>query len=163
MRGEPTITKELVSSFHVSTGVSVALRYWSNSYDTAAQAGFVTTMRSTIHVYRSIPVYVFASVEKPFAIATSYTPHDSDYWLKVYCLSILVNLGLSYARSLFFFRRTNHASRIIYQDVIHRLLGAPTRFFDTVPSGRILNRLSKDIGTIDRDLAMSLMFFLFVR
>lgn len=38
-----------------------------------------------------------------------------------------------------------------------KLLEAVTRFFDINPTGRILNRFSKDMGIIDEYLPKSLM------
>lgn len=34
-------------------------------------------------------------------------------------------------------------------------MSCAVRFFDSVPLGRIINRLSKDMETIDQDVAMS--------
>lgn len=41
--------------------------------------------------------------------------------------------------------------------MFHALLRAPMRFFDTNPSGRVLNRFSKDMGAIDEFLPRALM------
>lgn len=42
--------------------------------------------------------------------------------------------------------------------LIISLPGTTVRFFDSTPTGRILNRLSKDMETIDQDMANSVMF-----
>ncbi|CAE6434018.1 unnamed protein product [Rhizoctonia solani] len=44
---------------------------------------------------------------------------------------------------------TLRASRILYERMLHAVMRSPSRFFDKTPSGRILNRFSKDIDTID--------------
>lgn len=41
------------------------------------------------------------------------------------------------------------ASKVLHNKMFSSILGATMRFFDTNPSGRILNRFSKDMGAID--------------
>ena len=48
------------------------------------------------------------------------------------------------------------ASRKLHNEMFHKLLRAESRFFDVNPSGRILNRFSKDMGSIDEVLPVTL-------
>ena len=51
-------------------------------------------------------------------------------------------------------------SRILHSELLDNVLHLPQSFFDTTPLGRILNRFSKDIVTIDQVLPSSfLMYF----
>ncbi|CAE6437640.1 unnamed protein product [Rhizoctonia solani] len=47
---------------------------------------------------------------------------------------------------------TLRASRQLYEKMLRSVMRSPSRFFDKTPSGRILNRFSKDIDTIDGGL-----------
>ncbi len=47
------------------------------------------------------------------------------------------------------------ASRAIFNSLLYRLSRAPIRFFDVTPIGRILNRFTTDMNTIDMNLWMS--------
>src|ERR1700753_1716948 len=53
------------------------------------------------------------------------------------------------------------ASKHMLRDAMRRVLRAPMSFFDTTPLGRITNRFSKDIDTMDNNLTDSMrMYFM---
>ncbi|XP_041117373.1 canalicular multispecific organic anion transporter 1 isoform X3 [Polyodon spathula] len=52
------------------------------------------------------------------------------------------------------------ASRILHNRLLHNILHVPMRFFDTTPTGRVVNRFAKDIFTIDEAIPMSLRSWL---
>ncbi|KIM84372.1 hypothetical protein PILCRDRAFT_96946 [Piloderma croceum F 1598] len=54
---------------------------------------------------------------------------------------------------------TYYASQRLHKAAIERVMHAPMSFFETTPLGRIMNRFSKDIDTIDNLLGDSLRMF----
>ncbi|KAF9438940.1 hypothetical protein BGZ76_002939 [Entomortierella beljakovae] len=81
---------------------------------------------------------------------------DIDFYLGVY---VLISIGTLLMASL-----TNYytifgglaASRELHQQLLHKITRAKIRFFDTTPIGRIVNRFSSDISTIDDDVSNGL-------
>lgn len=62
--------------------------------------------------------------------------------------SVLTYITVGYYASL-------QASRSLFNRMLARLTAAPTRFFDTTPIGRILNRWTSDMNTVDGQLQNS--------
>lgn len=48
------------------------------------------------------------------------------------------------------------AARYLHNNLLHRMMRAPTSFFDTTPLGRIINRMSRDVDEVDNDLPATL-------
>jgi ATP-binding cassette subfamily C (CFTR/MRP) protein 4 len=69
-------------------------------------------------------------------------------------ITIVVALGLavvilSFARGVVFFRRCLLSSKQLHHAMSSAVMKATIEFFDTNPSGRILNRFSADVGSND--------------
>lgn len=131
-----------------SLAVSLALRYWAGSYDSEPSS-------SVILLGRHFPSLLL-TVALPQA---ALNDQDSTlYWLKAYVALSAVSLVLFGLRAGVFLLAGLRASRTLYDDITRKIFGSPIRFFDTVPSGRILNRLSKDLEIVDQDVAPILTF-----
>ncbi|XP_049775390.1 ATP-binding cassette sub-family C member 4-like [Schistocerca cancellata] len=74
---------------------------------------------------------------------------DGEFFVSVYGGLVALLIASCIGRSLIFFRTCMRASRRLHNWMFERVLRAPMRFFDSNPSGRILNRFSKDIGAVD--------------
>lgn len=67
------------------------------------------------------------------------------------------DLQISTTRSTIFLSLCMRASKVLHDKMFNSILHAPMRFFETNQSGRILNRFSKDIGSIDETLPNCLL------
>ena len=52
------------------------------------------------------------------------------------------------------------AAHLLHQALLHNTMRSPQSFFDTTPSGRVLNRFSKDIHVIDQVLGPTILMLL---
>ncbi|RMZ73353.1 bile acid transporter [Pyrenophora seminiperda CCB06] len=52
-----------------------------------------------------------------------------------------------------------HAAKTIFQETITRVAHATFRFYDVTPVGRLMNRLTSDMNTIDGDLSSTFVIF----
>lgn len=112
-----------------------------------------------------MPLWAFSLV------LTQATTVMSSYWLvywqerhwpqpQGFYMGIYAGLGLGQATALFFTGSifamlTYSASQRLHRAAIERVMRAPMSFFETTPLGRIMNRFSKDIDTIDNVLGDS--------
>lgn len=77
--------------------------------------------------------------------------------LYIYGFLIIAVIFVTLLRGYFFFGICMRASKNLHDRMFAAILAAPCRFFDTNPSGRILNRFSKDMGAIDEQLPKAMI------
>ena len=79
-------------------------------------------------------------------------PHQPNYYLGVYGALGLTSVGLVFLRRFLLFTLACKASRRIHKNLLQRIMHCPMSFFESNPSGRVLNRFSSDIDTIDQTI-----------
>jgi ABC-type multidrug transport system fused ATPase/permease subunit len=131
-----TVTLMLLIRF-INIGNQVFLARWGEAYEEGCSPAFFD------YAFR----YPWTGLPAPDI--------DVKPWLMIYlyislagAFSVLFYLGLGYYASL-------KASRSLFRTLLQRLTRAPARFFDVTPIGRILNRFTTDMGTIDGALQNS--------
>jgi len=82
-----------------------------------------------------------------------------DRSIDIYIFSALVvsTVIITLSRSFFFFSVAMRASRRLHDAMYSGITNATMLFFNLNPSGRILNRFSKDMGQIDEILPMTVV------
>ncbi|GAA6053022.1 hypothetical protein JCM3770_002387 [Rhodotorula araucariae] len=77
---------------------------------------------------------------------------DVSFWIVGYTVICLLNLAITVIGILAAFHGSFKAARGLFKTSLIRVVYAPFRYFDTTPSGRILNRYSTDFTIVDGSL-----------
>jgi ATP-binding cassette subfamily C (CFTR/MRP) protein 1 len=81
--------------------------------------------------------------------ATNQFGWTSNEYLLMYFAIFVVNGIFIFVRSLTLYFFLCRACRWMHENLLSRVMKMPMSFFDTTPSGRIINRFSRDTETID--------------
>ncbi|XP_045882134.1 ATP-binding cassette sub-family C member 2 [Meles meles] len=87
---------------------------------------------------------------------TNYPASQRDLRIGVYGALGFVQGAFVLIANLWSAYGSTHASNILHRQLLSSILRAPMSFFDTTPTGRIMNRFAGDISTVDDTLPLSL-------
>ncbi|XP_033642849.1 multidrug resistance-associated protein 4-like [Asterias rubens] len=87
----------------------------------------------------------------------TFTTIESAY---IYGGLVIILFLMAICRSILSFKIMIKSSRNLHDRMFRTIIKSPTIFFDTNPAGRILNRFTKDIGTMDDQLPQTFFDFL---
>lgn len=103
------------------------------------------------------------SIETSSSPSKNITIINQDDWINrqnytyFYSIFTILSLYLSIHRSFAFFKMVLRASINLHDRLFESITRATMWFFTNNPSGRILNRCSRDIGIIDTQLPIALV------
>ncbi|XP_039513342.1 multidrug resistance-associated protein 9 isoform X1 [Pimephales promelas] len=85
---------------------------------------------------------------------------DLPFYQMIYGIIIVAMVLLSIVKGYTFTKVTLRASSKLHDTMFKRILGSPMSFFDTTPTGRLVNRFSKDQDEVDAVLPFNMENFL---
>ncbi|KAF3938774.1 hypothetical protein ABW19_dt0201520 [Dactylella cylindrospora] len=138
-----------IGFFVTSQGFNLGRQWWMKLWTGSAHT------QESVHLY-----------------TTSFTHHATNqlvtvlqeeksltYWLGFYMLICFLTGAFATFKYFIVALGSYRASVNLFNNMTHTVLRAPTRWFDTTPVGRILNRFSADFTKIDSNLANHIAFF----
>ncbi|CED84845.1 Multidrug resistance-associated protein/mitoxantrone resistance protein, ABC superfamily [Phaffia rhodozyma] len=167
----------LILAYLGSQGVQIWtnlwLRKWAAQYNSSEVdfsslslvAFFVGPVNAVPHRSLSSQTTFSAAPTQPidrFAITGARAPAEdtTNYYLAVYAAITVLYLVAIAIRMALLFAGSLRASKTLYENLLKRVLHARVRFFDSTPSGRIINRLSKDVESLDQEAAPVFLYLL---
>jgi ATP-binding cassette subfamily C (CFTR/MRP) protein 1 len=126
----------------------------------AVAAGGVSVAMMVISLYvASEMVSVSASWWLSF---WSENREDNTPWfyLGIYMLINVFVITLTLGKEIFVRITGWNASQSLFRELLVAVMHAPMSFFDTTPMGRVINRFSKDVYTVDEQLPQTMRGYL---
>ncbi|XP_044730120.1 ATP-binding cassette sub-family C member 4-like isoform X2 [Chrysoperla carnea] len=134
--------------------------YWTNNENIRRRyfelSGENTTSSTPINITTVINSTIVAN-DTLLSKYADYVIIQQEYSIYIYSICIALSVFfLTYSR-LAFFKLCMNNSIGLHDTMFNNILQSTMRFFDTNPTGRILNRFSKDMGSVDELLPRVLL------
>lgn len=144
-----------------SVSTNVWIRQWANSYHVSNAQDDTGRYATAAHL--KLPTFNVGSISKMSTFGLlqpnshSATAADRDvnvtYYLSVYALLGFLYITISLSREAVLFWGSLHASWKIHDRLLKAVMHAKFRFFDSTPLGQLMNRFSKDVESVDQEIA----------
>ncbi|XP_078673277.1 ATP-binding cassette sub-family C member 5-like [Branchiostoma floridae x Branchiostoma belcheri] len=83
-----------------------------------------------------------------------------NFYILIYGMCLVAVLVLAFIKGFCYVKVTLGASSRLHKSVFASILRCPMKFFDVTPTGRILNRFSRDLDEVDVRLPLNMQVYL---
>lgn len=139
---------------------NVWIRQWANQYDYEEVSylspnihlGATTSVNSATigRVTKFVPYF---DTKQTSILAMAVGEVDVGYYLIVYAIIGLTGMGVALFRDMWLFYGSLTASWALHKRLVDSVTRAKFKFFDVTPLGQLMNRFSKDLESIDQEVA----------
>jgi ABC-type multidrug transport system fused ATPase/permease subunit len=146
-----------------SVSTNIWIRQWANSYHTSKVGTENDAGQYAAAAHLKPPTFNVGSVGRvsswslPHFGTSSTGEPDNEvnvaYYLGVYALLGFLYIAISLSREAVLFWGSLHASWKIHDRLLKAVMHAKFRFFDSTPLGQLMNRFSKDVESVDQEVA----------
>ncbi|KAJ5919924.1 hypothetical protein N7454_009759 [Penicillium verhagenii] len=147
-----------------SVSTNLWIRQWANAYQTSSVGPKDDSGTYAAVAHLKPPTFNVGSVSKmstwgPPQLSSRMGPTTPDgevnvmFYLGVYALLGVGYIAISLTREAVLFWGSLHASWKIHDRLLKTVMHAKFRFFDSTPLGQLMNRFSKDIESVDQEVA----------
>lgn len=150
------------------------IREWAQSYQTRvvhltsflfSRSAHAPTPGTAASVWipntlRKMPILALQSTGFTTNLQQLQRNTDLNYYLGIYALIAFAFCIASFGRIVIVSFGSIRASRVMHENLLAKVMHSKMRFFDSTPMGRIMNRFSKDLETIDQEIAMVALGFI---
>lgn len=145
-----------------SVATNLWIRQWANAYHVRgapAKHAMVNAFNSRLQISTSnfgasyIQMPQTSSNSSDIPLLQSLYDVDASYYLGVYAVLGAVYVFICFSREIILFWGSRRASWCLHESLLKSILRAKFRFFDSTPLGQLTNRFSKDIQSLDQEVA----------
>ena len=151
-QGSVFFTLFIVVLFILELSLLTLSSYWLRAWSSQDGKGD----ESLFTIFRSASHSTFHAAAGLIQIGKN---HSMKFWIGYYLLISVVSETSGLLGTGLIFWGNVHAGRKLYANMLDTIMHAPLRFLDTVPTGRLLNRFSKDAETVDSKMGRNFAFF----
>ncbi|XP_066507559.1 canalicular multispecific organic anion transporter 1 [Hoplias malabaricus] len=153
-RGQRLIEKEAMETGKVK--LSVYLQYLrSMGWVYATTFVVVYFLQNVAFIGQNLWLSAWTNDSETYPNGSDYPAHIRDMRIGVFGALGIAQGFLVFVGTLLLADGAIRASRTLHSRLLSNILRAPMLFFDTTPSGRVVNRFAKDIFTVDEMIPMS--------
>ena len=138
----------------VSQAVYVAQTYWIRIWANSGAGSSILGVPPHTST-RDLQLVASPTTTSPMAGTLASLGEGVEYYLTIYAILGVAAMLATLIGSLVLYLGEIRAAQHIHSDLLHRVTQAKPRFFDVTPIGRIMNRFSKDMNTIDAGIVMA--------